>query len=79
MVQLCCPCGLSRKLRSYHNRFPGLKFGRMDGLRCANKTMFVTRLSEELEGKAAGGKGSEACWSKSRTFFADNADLNLCS
>ena len=36
--------------------------------------MFVTRLSEELEGKAAGGKGSEACWSTSRTFFADNAD-----
>ena len=48
-------------------------------IRHSNKTMFVMRSSEKLVGKAAGGKGSEACWSTSRTFFADNADLKLCS
>jgi hypothetical protein len=38
------------------------------------KTCFVTRSNEKSVVKAGGEKGSEACWSTSRTFFADNVD-----
>ena len=51
----------------------------LEELRHSNKTVFVTRSSEKLEGKAAGGKGSEVRHGGSRTFIADNADLKLCS
>ncbi|MBN1807244.1 MAG: hypothetical protein JW837_18510 [Sedimentisphaerales bacterium] len=43
-------------------------------IRTHPKTCFVTRSSEKAVVKAGGEKGSEVCWSTSRTFFADNAD-----
>ena len=41
------------------------------------KTDFVAKSSEKPVVKAGGGKGSEACWSTSRTFFTDNADPRI--
>ena len=41
------------------------------------KTCFVARLSEKVVVKAGGKKGSEACWSTSRTFFANNAEPRI--
>ena len=38
------------------------------------KTCFMAKSSEKFMVEAGGGKGSEACWSTSRTFFANNAD-----
>jgi len=38
------------------------------------KKTSLRKSSERFVVKARGEKGSEACWSTSRTFFADNAD-----